>query len=262
MKKILCIVLAAALFTLLACAACADEVPQPEAGKKFDTDWALFGVTASIVYEEEGYRVDIRSYDPGEGKGTVWEYACYYNAEKDALESFVSMKYTFSLNSETEEEAVADFEYDDFDNENQVTVFAINESGKLTWKDGRGDDGADLEFSNIGRFDGTWVNQEQNVWVEITWSDDENDYGYDVLIHTEGDDSIPDVFLKGLYNTETEKLECLDPEAYADWFDNGPETMENPAECLSFTEGGNLFLESTELELVNFDFLPDESDNG
>ena len=98
--------------------------------------------------------------------------------------------------------------------------------------------------------------------MEITWSDDENDYGYDVLIHTEGDESIPDVTLKGLYNTETEKLECLDPEAYADWFDNGPETMESPAECLFFTESGNLFLESTELALVNYDLLPDESDNG
>ena len=83
-----------------------------------------------------------------------------------------------------------------------------------------------------------------------------------MLIHTEGDESIPDVVLKGLYNTETAKLECLDPEAYAEWFDNGPETMEDPAESLYFTEDGKLFLESAGLGLVNYDFLPDESDNG
>ena len=261
MRKILCLILAAALFVLPVCAACADEVPQPEAGKKFDTDWALFGMTVSIVYEEEGYRVDIRSFDPVEGKGTVWEYACYYSEEKDVLESVVSTKFAFSVNAEGVEE-LGDFEYDDFDGEDQVTVFAINENGQLTWKDGRGDDGADLEFNDIGRFDGTWVNQEQNLWVEITWGDGENDYGYDVLIHTEGDENIPDVVLKGLYNAETAKLECLDPEAYAEWFDNGPETMEDPAESLYFTEDGKLFLESAGLGLVNYDLLPDESDNG
>ena len=104
MKKILCMILAAALFVLPVCAACADEVPQPEAGKKFDTDWALFGMTVSIVYEEEGYRVDIRSFDPGEGKGTVWEYACRYSEEKDVLESVVSTKFAFSVNAEGVEE--------------------------------------------------------------------------------------------------------------------------------------------------------------
>ena len=261
MKKILSVILAAALLVLLACAAFADEVPQPEAGKKFDTDWALFGMTVSIVYEEEGYRVDIRSYDPAEGKGAVWEYACYYSEEKDALESIVSMKYTFSVDAATGEETIGDFEYDDFDSEDQVTVFAINENGRLTWKDGRGDDGADLEFTDIGRFDGTWVNADQTLWVEITWSDDENDYGYDVLVHTEGENS-SDAPMKGLYNAETGKLECLDPESYADWFDNGPEAMEDPAECLYFAEDGSLVLESAETALVNYDLLPDESDNG
>ena len=266
MKKFLSILLAAAMFILPAYAVFADEaveeVPQPEAGKKFDTDWALFGMTVSIVYEEEGYRVDIRGYEPADGSGAVWEYACWYNEEKDVLESVVSMKYTFSLNMETGEEVIGDFEYDDFDEENQVTVFAVNENGKLTWKDGRGQDGADLEFTNIGRFDGTWVDQDQKVWVEITWSDDENDYGYEVLVHTEGDGSIPDVPMKGLSIVETGKLECLDSEAFAEWFDNGPENMEDPAECLHFMENGNLFLESMELELVNYDLLPDESDNG
>ena len=262
MKKILCLILAAALLVLSACAACADEVPQPEAGKKFDTDWALFGMTVSIVYEEEGYRVDIRGYDPAEGKGSVWEYACWYNAEKDVLESTVSMKYSFSVDAATGEENVGDFEYDDFDGEGQVTVFAVNENGKLTWKDGRGQDGADLEFSDIGRFDGTWVNLEKNVWVDITWNDDENDYGYDVVLYSVGDDSIPETHLKGLYNVKTAKLECLDPESYADWFDNGPEDMQDPAEILYFTENGSLFLQSEEAGLANFDFLPDDSGDG
>ena len=159
MKKILGIILAAMMLVLPACAAFADEIPEPEGGKKFDTDWAIFGMTVSIVYEEEGYRVDIREYDPAEQKGTVWEYACLYNEEKDVLESMASLKYGFT--DKEGAESVDEFEYDDLDAENQVTVFAIDENGMLTWQDGRGQDGADLAFSDIGRFDGTWVNQGQ-----------------------------------------------------------------------------------------------------
>ena len=217
MKKILGIILAAMMLVLPACAAFADEIPEPEGGKKFDTDWAIFGMTVSIVYEEEGYRVDIREYDPAEQKGTVWEYACKYNEEKDVLESVASLKYGFS--DKEGAESVDEFEYDDLDAENQVTVFAIDENGMLTWQDGRGQDGMDLVFSDIGRFDGTWVNQEKNLWVEISWNDSEEGYGYDVLIHSEAENAAPDIVLKGLYNAESQKLECLDPETYAARFD-------------------------------------------
>ena len=171
MKKILGMILAVMMLVLPACAAFADEIPEPEGGKKFDSDWAIFGMTVSIVYEEEGYRVDIREYDPAEQKGTVWEYACCYNEEKDVLESIASLKYGFT--DKEGAESVEEFEYDDFDEENQVTVFAIDENGMLTWQDGRGQDGTDLVFSDIGRFDGTWVNQEKNLWVEISWNDSE-----------------------------------------------------------------------------------------
>ena len=260
MKKILGILLAAMMLVLPACAAFADEIPEPEGGKKFDSDWAIFGMTVSIVYEEEGYRVDIREYDPAEQKGTVWEYACCYNEEKDVLESIASLKYGFT--DKEGAESVEEFEYDDLDEENQVTVFAIDENGMLTWQDGRGQDGTDLVFSDIGRFDGTWVNQEKNLWVEISWNDSEDDYGYDVLIHSEAENAAPDIVLKGLYDAETKKLECLDPETYAARFDGDTEAAADLSETLSFTENGSLFLESESLELVNYDLLPDESDNG
>ncbi len=113
MKKILGIILAVMMLVLPACAAFADEIPEPEGGKKFDSDWAIFGMTVSIVYEEEGYRVDIREYDPAEQKGTVWEYACLYNGEKDVLESIASMKYGFT--DKEGAESVDEFEYDDID---------------------------------------------------------------------------------------------------------------------------------------------------
>ena len=86
MKKITGIILALALVLSLACtAAQADEVPQPEGGKKFESHWAIYGMTVSIDYEEEGYRVYIKSSDPYEHQGREWEYNCFYNEEKDAF---------------------------------------------------------------------------------------------------------------------------------------------------------------------------------
>ena len=49
---------------------------------------------------------------------------------------------------------------------------------------------------------------------------------------------------------------------YAARFDGDTEAAADLAETLSFTENGSLFLESESLELVNYDLLPDESDNG
>ena len=98
--------------------------------------------------------------------------------------------------------------------------------------------------------------------MEISWNDSEDDYGYDVLIHSEAENAAPDIVLKGLYNAETKKLECLDPETYAARFDGDTESAADLTETFSFTESGSLFLEGESLELVNYDLLPDESDNG
>ncbi len=90
MKKIASLILVLALALSLVCAARADEVPQPEGGKKFETGWAIFNTTIRIVYEEEGYRVFIRNTDPSEQKVTEWEYSCYYVEAEDVLKSVSS----------------------------------------------------------------------------------------------------------------------------------------------------------------------------
>ncbi len=266
MKKILGMILAVMMLVLPACAAFADEIPEPEGGKKFDSDWAIFGMTVSIVYEEEGYRVDIREYDPAEQKGTVWEYACLYNGEKDVLESVASMKYGFS--DKEGAESVDEFEYDDIDEANQVTVFAIDENGMLTWKDGRGQDGADLEFTDIGKFEGFWRSEDGRTSAEITWSDSEigDEYGYNVYLHDEGDESYADYSAHGLYDPATGKLTVTADSVMIFRLnaEGGYDMEEVPAEEpieLVFSDLGNgriLLEKENGIELI-YDFLGSDS---
>ena len=133
MKKIISMILALALALSLVCAAHADEVPQPEGGKKFETGWAIFNTTIRIVYEEEGYRVHIRNTDPSEQKVTEWEYSCYYVEAEDALKSVSSSKHSYTIDPETGDSKDDTTEYDDLDDENTVTVFRITEDGFLNW---------------------------------------------------------------------------------------------------------------------------------
>ena len=101
MKKLISVILAIVFTALLCCAAPADEYPEPEGGKKFNTNWAIFGVTVRIDYEEEGYRICIKSTDPFEHNGVEWEYSCVYNEEQDALLSVSSSKNTWSTDPQT-----------------------------------------------------------------------------------------------------------------------------------------------------------------
>ncbi len=208
MKKIVSLVLAAML--ALTCAAAVGEaVPQPEGGKKFESSWAIFGMTVGIVYEEEGYRVFIRSSDPAGFQGTDWEYSCYYDEEKDALLSVSSSKTAYKEDPETGDFEYAEPEYQDIDEENQVTAFTIDGRGKLLWEDGRGRDGADLEFTKIGSFMGTWRSEDGKTLAEIVWSDSEegDEYGYTVYLYEEGDDDARTYsHAHGLYDPETGKL--------------------------------------------------------
>ena len=74
MKKLISAFLALLMLGAFACAAFADEVPQPEAGMKFENDWAIPGGLVQIDYEEEGYRVTLEMdgedglYIAGRGK--------------------------------------------------------------------------------------------------------------------------------------------------------------------------------------------------
>ena len=207
MKKIVSIILALAMCLTMCAFAFADEYPQPEGGKKFDTNWAIYGMTVRINYEEEGYRVYIRSTDPEEFNGSEWEYSCVYNEEKDALLSISSSKNAYTMDSTGGIER-GEYEYQGLDDEGQTTVFAIDEDGFLTWEDGRGQDGADLVFSDIGAFEGFWRSEDGETFADISWNDSEigDEYGYNVYLHDEGDESYADYSAHGLYDAKTGKL--------------------------------------------------------
>lgn len=226
MKKLTSVVLALILAMSLACISLADEVPQPEGGRKFETDWAITGTLVSINYEEQGYRVSIVSEIPAEGKGVEWFYNCFYHPEDDTLVSVSSSKqtYTFTpvvpfengefdpeqMTDEDDEKTYAPTEYEDFDDEDKVSVFSIDEKGRLIWKDGHENAGADLEFTNIGRFGGEWENDDEGVFVMMDWIGGVNGLLYSVLLQrTSPDQSQRAIYIMtGVYNEETQKLEC------------------------------------------------------
>lgn len=224
MKKLMSILLTLILAMTLVCTAAADEVPQPEGGKKFETHWAAQNTVVRIDYEEEGYRVSVVSEIPAEGTGIEWFYNCYYHPEDDTLVSISSSKQTYTFTpvepfengefdpeqamDEDDEKTYAPAEYDGFDDEDTVSVFSIDEKGRLNWKDGHENAGADLEFANIGRFGGDWTNDDEGVHVTIEWACDS--FFYVVVIHRVSPDGAQHAIyaMTGLYNEETEKLEC------------------------------------------------------
>lgn len=211
MKKILSIILAVVIAAGLACTvASADEFPQPEGGMKFEGRWAIMNGLVWVVYEEEGYRVSVELYNQEALTGEVWEYACYYSEEKDVLESVSSMKHTYSIDAENGDMTDNESEYEGFDEEGQTTVFAINSNGNLTWSDGHENAGADLEFRPIGDFGGIWQNEAEEVYVEIEWEGlaDEETFFYFVFIRRGGEEQYTEFTMTGMYNPETDKLEC------------------------------------------------------
>ena len=207
MKKMISILLAVMmLFAVAVAAAESEEIPQPENGKKFDTSWAIPGGRADIYYEEEGYRIHLAiDKDMTE---TVWEYSCYYNEEKDALLSVSSSKNSFATDPATGEEVRGEYAYQGLDEPDQVTMFLIDGTGSLTWEDGRGQDGADLVFTDIGAFKGFWRSEDGETFADISWNDSEigDEYGYNVFLHDEGDDSYAEYSTHGLFDPETGKL--------------------------------------------------------
>ena len=226
MKKLTSIVLALILAISLACASLADEVPQPEGGRKFETNWAITGMLVSINYEEEGYRVSIVSEIPTEGTGIEWFYNCYYHPENDTLVSVSSSKQTYTFtpvvpfeNGEFDPEQVTDedgektyasAECEGLDDEDKVSVFSIDEKGRLIWKDGHENAGADLEFINIGRFGGSWKNDDEGVLAMIDWIGSENGFVYSVVLQRISPDQKQHAVyaMTGVYNEETQRLEC------------------------------------------------------
>lgn len=174
MKKLIGILMILALTAaVLGCAALAEEFPQPEGGKKFESNWAIPNAMVEIYYEEEGYRVIIEAENDIDLIGAVWEYNCYYHEDDDALVSISSSKCGYTISEDNFSDRVyAEPEYEGFDEDGMSAVFTIDEHGCLVWLDPHENAGADLEFLNIGQFEGVWssVEGEEPVMAEIMWN--------------------------------------------------------------------------------------------
>ena len=185
-----------------------DVYPQPEGGKKFESDWAIVGGLAEIIYEEEGYRVTL-TINNQDGTGALWQYSCYYVEDTDSLLSVSSSRTNFTINPNNGETVYGDVAYEGIDEEGMETTFSIDDHGCLIWKDGHDDAGAGLEFANIGRFDGVWRNEAEEVEAEFMWNGlTEDEMFYTVYItrgKTDGDQYT--VFLmNGAYDAANNKL--------------------------------------------------------
>ena len=208
MKKMITVLLAVMMLGVFACAASADEIPQPEAGMKFESDWAIAGGLVQIFYEEEGYRVTLEMDREGNA-GSLWEYACYYHEDTDNLVSVSSSRTDYTVNPDTGDRVYGESAYEGIDDENQSTEFSIDAEGFLIWKDGHDDAGAGLKFANIGRFDGVWRNEAEETEVEILWNGlTEDEMFYTVYItrgKTDGD-LYTNFLMNGTYDPATGKL--------------------------------------------------------
>ena len=185
-----------------------DAVSQPEGGKKFERDWAIAGGLAEIYYEEEGYRVTL-TVENNDGTGALWQYACYYQEDTESLLSFSSSRTDFTINPDTGDTVYGDTVYEGIDEEGQGTEFTIDADGCLIWKDGHDDAGAGLRFVNIGRFEGVWRNEAEEVEARFMWNGlSEDEMFYTVYItrgKTDGD-HYTNFLMNGTYDPATGRL--------------------------------------------------------
>jgi len=207
MRKLLSTLLAIMMLGVFACAASADAVPQPEAGKKFESDWAIAGGLAQIVYEEEGYRVMLEIIKD-DGTGATWEYSCYYQENTDSLSSVSSSRTNFKIDPNTGDKIIGETAYDGIDEE-KGTEFTIDANGFLIWKDGHDDAGAGLKFANIGRFEGVWKNEAAETEAEFKWNGataDEMFYTVYIIRGKTDGDLYASFLMNGTYDPATGKL--------------------------------------------------------
>ena len=261
MKKLIGILMAVMMLAAFACTASADEVPQPEAGKKFESDWAIPGGFAQIVYEEEGYRVLLEK-DEADGTGSLWQYSCYYHEDTDSLLSVSSSRTAYTIRPDSGDKVYGDAVYEDLDAENQSTEFSIDADGFLIWKDGHDDAGAGLKFADIGRFEGVWKNETEETEAEFLWNGlSEEEMFYTVYItrgKTDGD--LYTVFLmNGTYDPAAGKLtadgSCTVFKKNAEGEYDSEDDGESYDAIFSMTEGGKVLYETA--NGIELDYVPE-----
>ena len=130
----------------------------------------------------------------------------------DSLLSVSSSRTDFTINPDTGDTVYGDTVYEGIDEEGQNTEFTIDADGCLIWKDGHDDAGAGLKFADIGRFEGVWRNEAEEVEAQFMWNGlSEDEMFYTVYItrgKTDGDHYT--VFLmNGTFDPATGKLAAM-----------------------------------------------------
>ena len=246
MKKLISMILAVILVMALACTAMAEE----NNGEKFDSCWAVPNAFVEIDQEDEGFRVLIIGTVPEEGRGTIWEYNCFYMEDLDSLVSMTTIKRGFTFDPEyTDLVEYEEPEREGFDDDDKSTVFSINENGHLIWEDGYENMGTGLEFVKIGFFNDAWKNEDEEVYAVFDWNGTEDEFYYDVYLQCGDSDADTCVifYMIGIYNEETGKLECTGPAVtYANGADDGVSDGEIYEATFSWTDHGTILFEMDE----------------
>ncbi|MBO7663792.1 MAG: hypothetical protein J6U01_10510 [Clostridia bacterium] len=258
------------LLTLTVGAALADEVPQPEGGKKFETNWAADNCLVEIDYEEEGYRVCITrndTTDPMNLTGDQWQYNCHYDESKDALVSMHSERSSFTV-GESSEKIFGEPKYSELDPEGTNAVFTISADGKLEWNDPRDHAGDGVQFSNIGNFKGNWksdAGEAETVSVKIQWNGTsrEEDWFYTVWVTRGATDA--ETYTVTLANCDydaatgklsgTGSMTVFTKNAQGEY--DSQDSDENAEVIFSKTEDGKLLYEAANGIVLVYDVLAD-----
>ena len=266
MKRLISLAFIAVLVAMLLPApADCETFPQPEGGRKFESDWAIAGGLAEIYYEEEGYRATL-TIENRDGAGSMWEYACFYMEDTDSLLSFSSRRLDFTIDPDTGDTVYGDVAYEGIDEEGKETAFTIDAEGCLIWKDGHDDAGAGLKFVNIGRFEGLWRNDAEKVEAQFTWNGtDEDSFFYTVYIWrgNEEGEQYALYLMNGFYDPTAGKMTadgtCTLFTKNASGEYDSQDDGESVEAVFSVLENGNLLYETDKGIELEYDILGPQS---
>lgn len=144
MKKLIA-VLCALLLICPAVFAFAEEETgsMPVSAETFEGEWQCDRATASVYWEEEGFKVLI-AWGSSAWEHTEWQYSCYYHEEDNKLVAVpFGIRTEYVYGDDGELVSATDI-YDDGE-----AVFSLDEKGYLIWQDQKDNAGEGMRFEKL-----------------------------------------------------------------------------------------------------------------
>ncbi|MCR5567300.1 MAG: hypothetical protein K6F61_10650 [Clostridiales bacterium] len=144
MKKLIA-VLCALLLICPAVFAFAEEETgsMPVSAETFEGEWQCDRATASVYWEEEGFKVLI-TWGSSAWEHTEWQYSCYYHEEDNKLVAVpFGIRTEYVYGDDGELVSATDI-YDDGE-----AVFSLDEKGYLIWQDQKDNAGEGMRFEKL-----------------------------------------------------------------------------------------------------------------